>query len=279
MKQDLVLDPAIRDWVLGPLTAIMLLSGLTRHYVAMGMNSPPKQQPLLAIREQRSLTRGLILRSNSSFLPPAAFIALKAHLASAYQSGYYLKEPPRAEGAAAPPPANALTDPGAMDGMLDMLKKQAVGFLPQTILMYYIGYFFEGFVLTRLPFPLTLRFKSMLQRGIETQDMDVSWVSSVSWYFLCLFGLSSVYRLILGEENAADGNGAMMAQMGGMGGMMGGMGASTAAGAAPPPPMPGQPAVEYHKLMKNEKENLDIVEYSWVCEGVEDRLLKKFGSG
>lgn len=94
--------------------------------------------------------------------------------------------------------------------------------------MYYIGFFFNGFVLSmcstllilqyappplplnsraflaaRLPFPLTLRFKSMLQRGIETQDMDVSWVSSVSWYFLCLFGLSSVYRLLLGEDNGA----------------------------------------------------------------------------
>lgn len=41
----------------------------------------------------------------------------------------------------------------------------------------------------------------MLQRGIETPDLDVTWVSSLSWYFLTLFGLNAVYRLVLGDDN------------------------------------------------------------------------------
>lgn len=59
----------------------------------------------------------------------------------------------------------------------------------------------EPVALVKLPFPLTLGFKSMLQRGIETPDMDVRWVSSLSWYFLNFFGLNGLYRMILGGDN------------------------------------------------------------------------------
>lgn len=43
--------------------------------------------------------------------------------------------------------------------------------------------------------------------------------------------------------------------------------------------MPGQPAQDFVKLFAAEKENLEIVEYAWVCDGVEERLLRKFGAG
>ncbi|GAA6018682.1 hypothetical protein JCM10207_009010 [Rhodosporidiobolus poonsookiae] len=264
--QDLTLDPAIRDWVLLPLSAILLLAGLVRHYVSQAIAGKPKPQPLLALREQRAITRGQLLRANGSHLPPSAFASLKTHLSKAYDDGSYLKAPASADGQAAPPP-NPLGDPAAMEGMMDMLKKQAVGFLPQTILMYYINSFFSGFLLTRLPFPLPPKFKELLQRGIDVPDLDASWCSAISWYFLCLFGLNPVYQLLLGEDNAASDLAAMNPA-----GMMGGGGAAM-------PTMPGQPAQDFSKMFRAEKENLEIVEYVWVCEGVEERLLKKYGAG
>lgn len=53
----------------------------------------------------------------------------------------------------------------------------------------------------------------MLQRGIETPDMDVAWVSSISWYFLLLFGLNSVYTLLLSDATGATQNQMEMMQM------------------------------------------------------------------
>lgn len=53
----------------------------------------------------------------------------------------------------------------------------------------------------KLPFPLTIKFKSMLQAGVATRDMDPRWMSSISWYFLCIFGLQPVFNFLLGSDN------------------------------------------------------------------------------
>lgn len=96
--------------------------------------------------------------------------------------------------------------------MMEMMKKNMAGMVPQMIIMGWVTYFFNGFVagiiyacrligIVKLPFPLPLRFKTMLQSGIDTADMDVTWVSSLSWYFINFAGLNSIFGLILGEGN------------------------------------------------------------------------------
>ena len=56
-------------------------------------------------------------------------------------------------------------------------------------------------MIVKLPFPLTIKFKSMLQAGVMTKDMDPRWMSSISWYFLCIFGLQPVFNFLLGSDN------------------------------------------------------------------------------
>ncbi|EAU84689.2 hypothetical protein CC1G_00208 [Coprinopsis cinerea okayama7 len=243
----LYLDPQIRDWVLFPITLVM---------------SPPQKLSKNALREQRALARSQILRSTAarSPLPPMYYSTISDSLSSAFAAGTYLKDGPPKPGDAPTAPPNPLTDPSAMDGMMAGMKTQMVMMVPQMVIMGWINFFFQGFVLIKLPFPLTLGFKSMLQRGIETPDMDVRWVSSLSWYFLNFFGLNGLYRLLLGNDNAADSSKDMSATP------------FSNFNAAPAGPQ------DYNKLFKAEIDNLEFANgiYAWVGDGVEDRVLSRY---
>ncbi len=174
-----------------------ILTGVLRHYATVLLASTPKKLELPAIREQRSLLRGINLRNNAHCISPSAFAARKNYMISAYKEGAFLKDPDNRGKAA----ANPMTDPAAMEGMMGMMKGNMAMMVPQTLIMGWINAFFAGYVIMKLPFPLTLRFKSMLQSGVATRDLDVRWVSSLSWYFLNLFGLQSVFIFILGNDN------------------------------------------------------------------------------
>lgn len=65
--------------------------------------------------------------------------------------------------------------------MMGGMKQNLAMIIPNMLQMGWVSYFFAGFVLVKLPFPLTERFKTMLQRGIMLKSLDVSYVSSLSW--------------------------------------------------------------------------------------------------
>lgn len=245
-------DPALFYWILLPITVVMVLTGILRHYAMILLQSAPKKQTLPQIRQQRSLMRGINLRTNANVLSPSSFQTRKAYMVSAYQEGKFLADPE----ARGKPRPNPMSDPAMMEGMMGMMKGNVAMMVPQTLIMGWINAFFSGFVIMKLPFPLTPQFKSMLQSGVGTRDLDVRWVSSLSWYFLTLFGLQPVYNFILGSNNSASQVTQQMAQMNPGAGMMG-------------------PEQDPDKLFLNEAENLEVIEHQWILEGVEDRLMAK----
>jgi hypothetical protein len=84
-----------------------------------------------------------------------------------------------------------------------------------------VGSFFSGFVTLRLPFSLTERFKSITQQGVGVPGLDSSFVSTMSWFYICQFGLQAAcFRLLSRGGSSAEEAQMMQMQMG-----MGAMGA------------------------------------------------------
>ena len=85
------------------------------------------------------------------------------------------------------------------------------------VMMAGMNYFFSGFVIARVPFPLAPRFKMMLQQGINLQSLDPSYVSALSWYFLVMFGIRGVMGLFLQGAGYQDMHAMQMQMQMGMG--------------------------------------------------------------
>ena len=205
------------------------------------------------------MIRARLLRENGKYLTPQSF-AMRRHFFNNEETGYFKtqKRPP------ATPNSSAM--------LSDLVKGNFINVLPMVVIGGWINWMFSGFVTTKVPFPLTLRFKPMLQRGVELQSLDASWVSSASWYFLNVFGLRNIYTLVLGENNgtifflcfwisrlilltflAADQTQSMQDQM-----------SLNAAGQ-----MPQDPKAAF----KNEWEALEITEYKNALQNACDDLL------
>ena len=122
----------------------MILTGLLRHYATVLLATTPAKLSPAALREQRSLLRGINLRTNSSAISRSAFESRRDYLVSAYKDGTFLKDPEN-RGKAAP---NPMTDPAAMEGMMGMMKGNMAMMIPQTLIMSWINAFFSGYVIS-----------------------------------------------------------------------------------------------------------------------------------
>jgi len=246
-QEHLLLDPAIRDWVVIPMVVLLVIVGMGRHYVQALIKTEPviTASSLDELRHKQVLMQAGRLRAHGMYLNENAFNRRRANLIRK-KTGLLREKVPGA--------ANPMSNPMAM---VDMMKGNIVFMLPNFAMMAFVGYFFSGFIVLKIPFPmLSSHFKLMLQRGVDLSTLDVSYVSSLSWYFLVTFGLNGVYRLILGDDSDFDDAKMMQMQMSmGMGGGAGQMGFDASA------------------AYKQEKESLGIMKHDFVGEKAERQLL------
>lgn len=244
---ELTLDPQLKYWVLLPISIVMVLTGILRQYIMDLIAPSTKGVPRVKLTESHWIYKAQALLGNGSQLSEEAFQLKKEFLTETLAEGKYLVKL-NDEGET----PNPLSDPNFSDSMFSMAKGNLANFVPQTIIMWWVNHFFAGFVLMKLPFPLTPRFKEMLQSGVMTPDLDVRWVSSISWYFISVLGLNPVYNLLLSENVA-----------------VGAMQQPPAIGGAPGEPQP-------EAVMKSLANDLTIAQHESCFDNIEERVLSKY---
>jgi hypothetical protein len=257
---ELPLDPRLRDWVLLPIFVVMVAQGFIRQYMADLLREPKKltrdtAETRCACVSARgracavSLTSGLrssllrrsqMLRAHASFLTPEAWRMRKRFFC---EKAFRAREGDEGSGQ-----QRSHQDPFAMMGMM---KQNMAMIVSNMLMMGWISYFFQGFVVVRLPFAVFDRLKVMLQRGVALNSLNVSYVSTLSWYLLLLFGLRGLFSLVLGSNNeAVDQTRVMEEQMN--------------AGAMQQDPQ---------KQFDQERTELEILHHEWAAPAAELRLL------
>lgn len=187
-----------------PLTVFILLMKLMMQYVHnMTMASTPASKELPEIKEQQAVQRSGRIRAAANWLPESAFRMRKEYFIEK-TTGLFNQQPK----------TRAMHETMATDPsiMADMMKKNLTGMVPQVVMGTAVSFFFSGFVMGKIPFSLSPRFRPMLQRGVDLATLDVSYLTSLSYYFALLFACRGPFSLVF-RENTLDETEMMRRQM------------------------------------------------------------------
>ncbi|KAK6133249.1 hypothetical protein DH2020_033010 [Rehmannia glutinosa] len=122
MAEDLVLDTAIRDWVLIPLSVVMVLIGVLRYFVSKLMRSDQVPDPKI-VKEGQITIRARNLRAAANFIPAKSFRARRYYYSN--EENGLLHVP---KGQAQNAQAQMFSDPNMA---MDMMKKNLSMIIPQ----------------------------------------------------------------------------------------------------------------------------------------------------
>ena len=255
MIDTLHLDPKIRDWVLIPIIFAVLATSVLRSNLTRILGASTPKPDIEEIAKGAVLARLKALKQNGALLTEKAFEARKA-IFNRKDTGLLYQIPLQKR--AMEQMLAQHQDPSAATGMLT---NQISYIALHGTLGYWISHMFSGFLVAKMPFPLTFKIKSMFQRGIEVAALDSSYVSSLSFYFfvmMCSSGLLSVLGRLVGA-GVSDASSSEQLTMMATGGMMS--------------QQPTMSSPDIKKLYETERENLEIQVHEYSLKDVEEKLL------
>ncbi|EGR26945.1 protein pob, putative [Ichthyophthirius multifiliis] len=195
---DTVIDHRIRDWVFSPIVIVMFMVNLFRHYLSIYSEKKTIEKisalnEYLDICDKQQIVRCQNIIKHNSLLTDNSFKIRKYHLCK--KNGGYLTVRGERVTQVNPMQQMAQMNPNNMTAML----KNNLSMGLSTFLLYtWVNQLFSGFILARVPFPLTQKFRIMLQSGVDILNLNVRYVSSLSLYFyyqLLFFNSKLQYRL------------------------------------------------------------------------------------
>lgn len=265
-SQNLLLDSDIRDWVVLPLLIIMVVAGLLRNSLSKYLRANSRSACYIEKRARSCIQKSGRLRSGGgSYISAVKWEAKRRYLSQKgdndedTDSGNlsFLRE----EAVIAKNEKENATDAADMMNplaMMDGMKGNMVFMVQNMVMMQGISHFFKGFVLVKVPFSLTNGFKMMFQRGLDLSTLETSYVSSVSWYFLVMFGLRAFFRLAIGDVPQEVQEASFVQH---------------SLGTLVNAPAAGPQKFDATAVLKSEADNLELTMQKSVLDDVEKRLL------
>ncbi|EAL52151.1 hypothetical protein EHI8A_068740 [Entamoeba histolytica HM-1:IMSS-B] len=192
----ITLSPEIRDWVLIPLLIVTVCSNYLRTYINNYLGGDEKLTPR-AQQEATILQKAQLFCERHFVLFSSTVKKLRTKFTDNDNGILMIQKAPTEDGVPNMPQMDPTSMLGGMKGNMVMM-------IIQIVLMTWIGNMFDGFLVLKMPFPLSYRFKLITQQGLGGMDLDVSYVSSMSWYILIFAGGRYIIRLFDLNDDVMD---------------------------------------------------------------------------
>lgn len=203
---EIALDERLKYNVLLPITIVIVAIGMMKNIILGLLGGDIVEQPRQKFTEVQTLQEiNLFLTNGKLLLDEKSFEMKRLHYLNVLKEKKFfadkvekeVKEEKKDDVDPAQEQFNNSLEEFQKNtgGIKQMAIGNALNFIPQTVITWWLNHFFTNYVIMRLPFPLTLKFKEVVQNGIQTRDLDASYTTTISWYFILMYGLDAFYNV------------------------------------------------------------------------------------